>query len=159
MDSGWVWHPVGITRAWSLREWMDANVWESEDGPSVHNFAYKEYFWDGPVCWVDNDTVAIWGYGGDDEWQIPAAWLFNAHTGQELSWFPGPEGLFAYQASQNYLFSYSEEKGTAVWDVSSGERLLLDASLRPLAFHSGAQCFLTIADDGMFMLSRLEGSE
>ena len=153
VDSGWVWHPVGIVRTWSLRQWMDENVWESEDGSSVRNFAHKEYYWAGPMCWIDRETVAIWGYGGDDEWQIPAAWLFNAHTGQEVGWLPGPEGNFAFR---EHLFSYSQEKGTAVWDVTAGERLLFDPSLRPAAFHPGAGCFLTLASDGSFIVSRLE---
>lgn len=156
VDSGWVWHPIGIVRAWSLRDWLDGNVWESEDGPSVRNFAQKEYYWDGPACWVENRTVAIWGYGGDDEWQIPAAWLFDVRTGQEVGWFPGPEGNFAFDPVHNYLLSYAEEKGTAVWELSSGERLLFDASLRPSVYHTGASCFLTNRGDGVFILSHLE---
>ena len=34
VDNGWVWHPLGVVVAWSLRWWSEGNPWESEDGPT-----------------------------------------------------------------------------------------------------------------------------
>jgi hypothetical protein len=34
VDNVWVWHPLGIVTAWSLRHWLGDDPWESEDEPS-----------------------------------------------------------------------------------------------------------------------------
>lgn len=66
-DNGWVWSPTGAVVAWDLHRWLRENPWESEDGPSRRPLCWRDYFWDGPLCWVDNDRLAVWGYGTDDE--------------------------------------------------------------------------------------------
>ncbi len=154
VDNGWVWHPVGVVTSWSLRRWVGANPWESEDGPSKRALCQRAYFWGGPLCWIDGRTVAIWGYGNDDENLIPAALLFDAETGRRLRWFAGPVGSFAFD---RYLFSHSADSGTSVWDVGTGERLLHDASFRPTTYHPGAGEFVTLLGDGRLRLSRLVG--
>ncbi len=94
----------------------------------------------------------MWGYGQDDEWLIPAAWLFDVASGEEVRWFAGPTGTLVFDT---YLFSLSEQSGTAVWDATTGERPLLDPALRPTRYHHGAKQFLTLLPDGSFQLSRL----
>jgi hypothetical protein len=152
VDNGWVWSPVGIVTAWSLHRWLEDNPWESEDGPSKRWFCHRHYFWDGPVCWTDDRTVAVWGYGNDDENLIPAALQFDVESGRLTRWFAGPVGSFALD---RYLFSCSTALGTSVWDVATGERLLHDASFYPTAYHPGASRFVTALPDGRFRLTQL----
>lgn len=167
VGNGWVWAPVGIVDVWSLRRWCEENVWESEDGPSKASLCHRWYYWDGPLCWVDHRTLAVWGYGEDDEWLIPAIRLFDVVSRQELRWFAGPEISAAgwpkniernpYDSLlfDTFLFSLSREKGIAVWDVARGERLLHDGSFCPDRYHRGAKRFVTLLPDGTFRLSRL----
>lgn len=41
-----------------------------------------------------------------------------------------------------------------MWDVKTGERLAVDPSLRPLAYHPASREFLSAAGDGSFLVSR-----
>ena len=85
VDNGWVWHPVGIVASWSLRRWLEDNPWESEDGPTKRDLCARNYYWDGPLCWIGGRTLAVWGYGNDEENLIPAAVLLRRRVGA-----PGP---------------------------------------------------------------------
>jgi len=166
VDNGWFWAPWGSIRSWSMNDWIKENAWESEDGSSLKTLVGRAYYWDGPVCWIDDAMIAIWGWGEDDEWLIPAVRLFDVRTGREVSWFPGPEtrpprawppkklppSLFF----DTYLFSVHDERGVAVWDVSSGERLLQDPSFAPVHYHPCSKEFLARTPDGI-QLSRLTG--
>lgn len=164
VDNGWMWTPIGIVRSWDLRAWHERNPWESEDGPSVRELANWFYFMGGPLCWIDDATVAIWGWGSDEDWVIPAARLFDLSTGEEIRWFPGPETRFSWDEPRKntapsmffdqYLFSVSDDHGTAVWDVQTGERLLQDTSLKPIHYHPGSREFLSMNSEGI-RLSRL----
>jgi hypothetical protein len=166
VDNGWVWAPWGIVRSWSLSDWLEWNPWESEDGSSLKTLVGRAYYWDGPVCWVDDATIAIWGLGDDDEWLISAVRLFDVRDGRQLNWFPGPEArrprawppkkLATSLFFDEHLFSVKDERGIAVWDVSSGERLLADPSFAPIHYHPGSKEFLTRTPDGI-QLSRLTG--
>jgi hypothetical protein len=151
-DNGWVWHPVGVVAAWSIRRWLRENVWESEDGMSKHVLCDRSYFWDGPLCWVGEDRLAIWGHGEDDEWLIPAVRIFNVMNGKEERWFPGPKGSLV---CDDHLFSFDGQDGTSVWDVNSGERLLHEKSFCPLRYHRGTKAFLTLGVDGMVQVSKI----
>ncbi|HEY5002714.1 MAG TPA: hypothetical protein VII61_06150, partial [Ktedonobacteraceae bacterium] len=141
-DNGWVWQPVGIVTTWDLRCWLQENVWESEDGSSHRSLCQRDYFWDGPLCWIDGQTLAVWGYGEDDEWLIPAIRLFDVRTGKETGWFAGPEkGTLVFD---EYLFSLSQEHGVSAWDVSTGERIGAFPDFRPTHYHQGAKQFLRV---------------
>jgi hypothetical protein len=153
-DNGWVWHPFGGVVTWDLRRWVRENVWESEDGPSKRSLCGRAYYWDGPLCWVGPGRLAVYGYGGDDEWLIPAVRLFDVTTGREERWFPGPKGELVFDG---YLFASDPEEGTTVWDVDTGERLLHEPSFCPLRYHRGSKTFLTRLPDGRFQTSRLSG--
>lgn len=151
-DNGWVWHPVGAVRTWSLPKWVEENVWESEDGPSLRTLCWRSYFWGKPLCWLDELTLAVWGFGEDDDFIIPAVRIFDVATGKQSRWFAGPVGDLAFDA---YLFASSEEHGTTVWDVKTGERLHSEPVLKPECYHPGAKAFLSLLPDGRFQVSRL----
>lgn len=154
VDNGWVWHPLGVVVTWSLPVWLRKNVWESEDGESKRDLCSRGYFWDGPLCWIDDLHVAVWGYGQDDDRLIPAVCIFDVRTGKQDSWFPGPKGSLAFD---RYLFSFDEKEGLSVWDVETGERLLSQSSLCPAGYHAGAKSFLSILKNGKVQISRLAG--
>lgn len=60
LDDGWVWHPYGYPQVWSLQHWLSHNPFESEDGQSLQSFLFDEENWDDPMCWLDNNTFALW---------------------------------------------------------------------------------------------------
>lgn len=155
-DNGWVWHPVGEVRIWNMRRWLEDNVWESEDGSSLHTLCWRSYFWGKPLCWLDNQTLAVWGFGTDDDFIIPAVRIFDVPTGKQIRWFAGPEGELTFD---KYLFAFSQNQGTTVWDEQTGERLCSDPDLKPNCYHRGAKTFITLLPDGKFQLTHLEGTE
>lgn len=80
VDDGWVWHPVGIPRVWSVRAWLDGNPWESEDGPSKLALCARDYYWDHATCWIGPGRIALSGLGDDDLEMIDGARLFAPDT-------------------------------------------------------------------------------
>jgi hypothetical protein len=149
-DNGWVWHPVGSVEAWSVERWLTENVWESEDGPSKRRLAWREYYWDGPWCWMNDRELAVWGYGEDDQWLMPAVRIFDVVTDGER-WFPGPRGDLV---CDRVLVSIADD-GLAVWDAGDGRRLARDPA-RPTHYHPDAKVF--VARDGdRLVTSRLRG--
>lgn len=165
-EDGWIWQPEGIVNTWNLRRWVLENAWESEDGPSKKRSYWRENLWCVPLCWIDGQALAVWGYGEDANWLLPAVRLLDVVSGKELRWFPAPdvtsekelrwftgtEGLMVFDA---YLFSVSEWRGISVWDIATGERLLHEPVFSPWRYHRGAKQFLTLLPDGAFQLSRL----
>lgn len=151
VDNGWVWHPYGVVRVFDLHRWVTTNPWESEDGPSVHTLCGRSYYWDGPVAWLDERRVAVWGDGDDETELTPAALIFDADTGEELSRFHGPPEGFAAVAGQLIAF---DRRGTSVWDPTTGERLHHDGSFSAHAAHprSGE---LVSTSGAAFRVSRL----
>lgn len=152
VEDGWVWQPFGVTRLWSLERWLTQNVWESEDGNSLKLFNWRDYSWGLPLCWISNQIFAIWGFGDDDYCMVPAVQLFDVETGKLLRWFTGPKrgGLYF----DTYLFSTSND-GTDVWDIETGERLLSDPDVKPIAYHPGTHQWLSLLPDSTFRLSVL----
>lgn len=66
LDSGWIWHPVAVPRAWSISNWLRENPWESEDGSSVVELANRAN-WLLSACWINDHEVAIWGLVDSDD--------------------------------------------------------------------------------------------
>ena len=151
-DDGWVWHPVGDVTVWSMKQWLKANVWESEDGPSRKSLCCRYYFWGGPLCWVDDRRLAVWGHGDDDELIIPAVRLFDAETGQEIRSFAGPKGALVFDG---HLYAFSADHGTSVWDVETGERLLNDEAFCPTSYHHGTHEFISLESSSQVRVSQL----
>jgi hypothetical protein len=178
-DWGWVWQPYGVIRIWNLRRWLEENIWGSEDDISTRMFCWREYYWDGPWCWINPTTLAVWGYGDDDHKLIPAVIKYDAKSGDEVQWFGGvvceketttkkPEnGVIHLPTSHTrslfydqYLLASHYKHGISVWDPDTGERLHADPSFCPTVYHPGAHQFLTLFADGSFRLSRLvDGGE
>lgn len=163
VDNGWVWGGAGILRGWELPAWLH-NEWESEDGPTTRVLAWREA-WDEPVCWIDNFTLASWGWG-DEEWMMPAAVLIDVRDGKQLQWFPGPKvrmsrawppvGLAESFFFDRYLFAVHDDIGTTVWDIKSGECLLTDPQVKPWRYHPGSKEFIEITLNG-FRVGTLVG--
>jgi hypothetical protein len=151
-EDGWVWHPFGVVRSWDLARWLHENPWEGEDGPSIRSLCWREYFWDAPMCWLDEQTLAVYGFGEDVDWIIPAVRVFDVTTGEELRWFPGPTGRI--ESDGTYLFSW-DESGISVWDPIAGERLHHDSKLHPMAFHRSSSSFLVLGSDGSASMSQI----
>jgi hypothetical protein len=164
VDAGWHWHPWGADTAWSMDAWM-RNPFESENGSTSRPLVDRASFWDGPVAWLDEDTIAVWGYGDDDENLIAAALIVSVSNQRLERWFAGPtirrpvayppRNLKDTWVFDRWLFSISEEDGTCVWDVQSGARVSQQTTLRPWRYHPGAREFVTIGV-GDAVLSRFE---
>ena len=142
---------VSIT-TWSLRRWIHENVWESEDGPSKKALCWRDYYWDGTACWIDDQRLAVWGYGRDDEWLIPAVMIFDVQSGSMESWFAGPTGSLVFDA---YLFSFDQTEGMTVWDVKTGQRVAHEPAICPAGYHRRGKHFLSVKEDGTVRISRL----
>ena len=181
LSSAWGWHPFGFIEIWNLRRWLEENVWEPDDGPSKVCPSWRENYWDDPVCWIDEKTLAVWGFGPHRA-PMPAVRIFDIVSGRLARWFPGPD-IAAREASapvhdkdrgaakwakyvlepypllmfDQFLFSISKLKGTSVWDIATGERLMQDGTCMPDRYHPGAKEFLTALPEWSFRVSRLSG--
>ena len=173
VSNGWVWHPVGVVATWSLEKWLTENVWESEDGSSKKRLCWRDYYWDGPICWIDERTIAVWGLGEDDILLIPGVRLFDAESGEEKFSFPGPVGgslkeklqvagkeqAFIHGAGtlifDGWLFAWAAGKPFSAWDISDGEQVLEERDFSPLGYHRGSQEFLSLVPDGKMRISRV----
>lgn len=165
-DDGWAWHPVGSIRSWSLQRWMEENLWESEDGETVQYLCNREYFWGGPLCWMNERHLAVWGYGRD-EYLIPAIRIFDVVTNTELRWFAGVEieshgdgqklgrqgGSLVYDG---HLYALSDKHGLSAWDPEVGTCLFRDPTLTPTAYDRGSKTFLSLLPERPFRLSRFD---
>lgn len=151
VDDGWVWHPVGVLQRVDLQRWRGENPWETEDGPSRATLRACNYRWDVGRCFVDARTLVVWGFGPDDQAMVDAAVVFDVAEGTQLRWFAGPpRGRFVFDG---HLVVIAAEE-TSVWDVSTGERLLVAPGFAPHAFHPGTREHATFGD-GTVVLSRL----
>ena len=68
-------------RVWDLHRWRHDDVYESEDGESVRSLRVVNYRWGDPICWLDNETVAVGGIGQDDLAMIDGVEIYSAETG------------------------------------------------------------------------------
>lgn len=152
VDNGWVWHPVGQIYTWNILKWLNENVWESENGLSRKELCSRNYYWEGSMCWIDKNRIAVYGFGDDEDKIIPAVRLFDVNTGKELMWFAGPDSKLIFD---RYLFSIDNIEGTKVWDIDTGKLLHSNASLCPHAYHKATHQFITKITDDKFMMSKL----
>lgn len=133
-DDGWMWHPVGIPAVWRVPEWL-AQPYESEDGPSRRDLCWREYHWDAPMCWIDENRLAVSGLGDDDGWMLPGVRVFDPSSGHELATFAGPTGPL--HSDGHRLYS-SAPDGLEIWDPATGERTGRVAGFRPTRHHPGS---------------------
>jgi hypothetical protein len=124
-DDGWVWHPLSIPRTWSVTDWLSANPWESEDGPSVVYLTQRDD-WNTPACWISDQHIAlaIWDEDAfEEKGQGSGVRIFDATEAWQWSGEPWPMEIGA--ARILHLFSDGErlcvaaDTGTTVWDIAS----------------------------------------
>lgn len=155
VDWGWVWAPVGLISAWNIHEWLNNNVWESEDGPTKQRFCQRAYNWDEPLCWLDDRTLCVWGHSDDDLGLYPAVTIYDVVAGEQIDWFVGPpRGKLVYD--DGHLFCFSEEYGMSVWDIKTGECLYKSPDFQPVNYNRHSKQFLCVQSDGTLILSHLE---
>jgi hypothetical protein len=135
LDDGWVWHPVGVPHVWDVHRWLNGNVWESEDGPSLHPLAQRAYYWNNPMCWLDDQRLVVSGIGGDDEAMLAGVRVFDADTGRETTAFAGPTGALFADGLRLYA---AAPHGLEVWDPATGEHTGTVPGFVPTRHHRGA---------------------
>ncbi|MCX5562792.1 hypothetical protein OG219_43160 [Streptomyces sp. NBC_00038] len=154
LDDGWIWHPIGIPAVWDLDQWIEGNVWESEDGPSRVGLCDRADYWDHGMTWIDSTRVAVEGLGDHDVAMRPGARIFDtSRTGRsepprnptavELLAFEGPTGRFFSDGT--HLFSCGDTD-LSIWDPAEGKLLGAVPGFSPAHYHPGAQQFLQLAD-------------
>jgi hypothetical protein len=157
LDDGWVWHPVGVLRAFDIARWLEENPYESEDGASVRVVAARDT-WDRPACWLDDNTAAVWGYGLiDDELNdefVPGVSVYDVTAGTRVRRFLGPSGTLAFD---EHLFAFDAQHGLTAWDVVTGERLLHAPEFRAAGYHRSGRCFFAAEGDTL-TLGRVVGA-
>ncbi|GLQ97659.1 hypothetical protein [Dyella mobilis] len=152
-DDGWVWHPVSMPRAWSVRDWLETNPWESEDGTSAVYLTTRED-WGFAACWIDNRHVAIWGLANWDGEEF-----------QETAQGPGVRILDATQREQSSerrlamdldearvvdLFSdgvhlyVASLDGTTIWHIESGKQVAEFSEFTARLHHRGRKALIAI---------------
>ncbi|GAA4562651.1 hypothetical protein GCM10023176_04800 [Micromonospora coerulea] len=144
-DDGWVWSPVGMPTVVDIRSWLDDNVWESEDGQSRHQLCQRAYHWNAPMCWLDDERVAVSGIGGDDEAMLAGVRIFNAVTGTEMTAFAGPTGAMFADPARLYA---AAPGGLELWDPVTGQRTGTVEGFVPTHHHIGAGELASV-DGGM----------
>jgi hypothetical protein len=151
IDNGWVWHPYAALTSWDLNQWLEDNVWASEVMKS--DLPGFEGVGDRPLCWVDNQTFAVWGMEelegeeGDRHSEFYSdLGIYDISTGEikkKIVDFPEGELIF-----DTYLFSFSEDHGMAVYDIKTDEKIFEDENFKPLAYSKARKEFLSLLVDG-----------
>ncbi|WP_230686898.1 WD40 repeat domain-containing protein [Catellatospora vulcania] len=134
LDDGWVWSPFGVPCVWSVDRWLDVNIWESEDGPSLLGLAQRDYYWNRPMCWLDDRRVALSGIGSDERAMLAGIRVFDAVTGRQVSAFAGPDGELFADGTRLYAAGAA---GLEVWDPVTGERTGVVPGFAPTRHHRG----------------------
>ncbi len=152
VDNAWEWHPVGVVSSWSIKNWIDKNPWEFISSESLLNHTSKEYVWGQSICWINNTTVCIGGWGRDDCQNLPAVSFFDVQTGDRIDWFFGPDGVLVFD---EYLYAFVKDKGIQVWDINEGVCLLEDLSANVRHYHPAGKYFIDYTENGEWCTRRL----
>ncbi|CAN5659949.1 hypothetical protein BH11MYX1_BH11MYX1_09070 [soil metagenome] len=151
-DNGWVWHPVGEVVTWSIDAWLD-NVWESEDGSSRKLLLWRTYYWDGPLAWLDNQRLLVWGYGKDDGQLADAVMIYDTKTGTTAERIEGVPAGDMYV--DGYLHVLADGR-LSIWDTGQGVRLL-DVETSTVRYHPDAKVFASLPAGGRVTTARVHG--
>lgn len=163
VDDGWVWHPVGVPKSWSLEKWFSENVWESEDGPSKKRVCARNYYWDRAVVWLDDTRVVIAGIGDEDTDMVDGARIFDVTAAGEagpewrsdFEWaleitaFAGPAGRFFSDGISLYS---SDKDCLSRWRVEDGARTGQLQDFEPIHHHRGAGELVQLTETGLTRL-------
>jgi hypothetical protein len=134
VSDGWVWSPFGLPRVWDARRWRQEYVYEAEDGESARMLRQVGYYWDKPMCWLDETRLAVGGIGADDEAMIPGVEIYDARSAALLARFAGPAGPLHYDRDRLYS---SGPAGLEIWDIQTGERTGRVPGFAPTRYHAG----------------------
>ncbi|MCM3170856.1 hypothetical protein [Paenibacillus sp. MER 99-2] len=168
VDSGWVWAPLGITRSWSLENWL-SHVWESEDGSSIHDL-WQTMDWDLPSAWIAPHTIAIWGQVDEEmvdeeDWEeegvSPAIIFFNAQTGERIGVITSVpafnttspiEGVFPHAqagmaADEDTLFTWRHGLDLHVWNCPTLTCIATTTEVHPQLYHHQAKLFIGLSTE------------
>lgn len=130
LTDGWVWHPVGVPMVFDVGAWMAGDTHAAEHGVSL---CQRDYAWDQPIAWVDDDLVAIQRIGADDEQMVDGIELYDIH-GTRKGMFAGPSGpMWAHRG----LLHVAAEGGFEIWDPVEGARIGLCEGFTPTAHRDG----------------------
>jgi hypothetical protein len=135
VSDGWVWSPFGLPRVWDVRRWRREYVYEAEDGESAHILRQVRYYWDKPMCWLDETRLAVSGIGADDEAMIAGVEIYDARSAVLLARFPGPAGPLHYDRDRLYS---SGPAGLEIWDIETGENTGAVSGFAPTRYHAGS---------------------
>ena len=142
VDDGWVWLPVGVPLLWDLSRWFAGDTWQAEDAAALQQ---RNYLWDAPMCWINDDHLALWGVGDDDATVLPGVTLLSLSDGSATC-FPGvPRQNFWSDGSHLFVRS---EIGMTVWDPFAGERVAELVGFHPLSYNPYLDEFLLGDDHG-----------
>jgi hypothetical protein len=147
-SDGWVWSPVGMPRVWDARRWRHDYVYEPEDGRSARGLRLAGYYWDKPMCWLGNTTLAVSGIGADDEAMIPGVEIYDATSGAVTARFAGPQGQLYCDSGRLYSASPG---GMQIWDVRTGDNTGSVPGFMPSHYHPASHELAAV--DGSILTS------
>jgi hypothetical protein len=134
---------------------------------------HRDYYWDGPLCWLSGRRLAVWGVGNDDYSLLPAVRVIDVTNGEESSPIIGPFGpaetaLTLKSAGKHwnlaergvlefdqYLFAWSPAAGFSAWDVVHPARVFEAKGFCPLAYNRGSGELFSQDADGTYLVSKL----
>lgn len=132
IDDGWCWHPMSISRSWSVTGCVRSYPWESEDGASTVALPASDD-WNNPLFWVDDLRVAMWAKPeaavgqatrGDNQpcvqivdttttsRSLDERWAIDIAQRRVLNMFSDGQRLFL-----------ADETGTTAWDLASRNKV------------------------------------
>jgi hypothetical protein len=88
-----------------------------EDGRSARRLRQAGYYWDKPMCWLDNTPLPMSGIGADDEAMSPGVEIYDANSGMVTANFAGPQGQPYCDAGRLYSASPG---GMQIRDIRTG---------------------------------------
>lgn len=127
-DDGWVWHPVGIPRVWSITDWLSSNPWETEDGASIVDLTMRDD-WNTPACWLSERHIALCGLADWDKdefaetGQGSGVQIFDVtetNQSRDGRWPMETDAKYVLDLFSDGTFLYvAADTGTTVWDIVS----------------------------------------
>ncbi|RKP44066.1 hypothetical protein D7Z26_27020 [Cohnella endophytica] len=153
VDNGWEWHPTGSVTTWNIKQWITSNEWESEDGASRKVIWWGKEDWNDPICWISNTQVGI--SGKYDISLFDEEDIKNHHKDSVFRIFDVNDGSIIKEFEINYgklffdiyLFCSSQDRGFLIYDLSNGNILFEDNTIRPMNYHSKSNEFIEIIDN------------
>ena len=105
-SSGWHWHPVGSVNLFEVDPWL-----ATREAPEMKSLVMSEW-WDGEVCWLDDDRLAMFGDQSDGAEEF----------GEGVPYFNRQTGIAIFDVQPHQLSAFLPDvPGRALG--SDGERL------------------------------------